>query len=47
MLNRKDKISHLIAELIKMILYIKISQYFPEPYEPFGGDIYVKVDLSN
>ena len=26
---------------------IKLSQYFPIPYEPFGGDIYVKVDLSN
>ena len=25
----------------------KISQYFPKPYEPFGGDIKVKVDLSN
>ena len=25
----------------------KISQYFPKPYEPFGGDINVKVDLSN
>ena len=24
-----------------------ISQYFPKPYEPFGGDINVKVDLSN
>ena len=24
-----------------------MSQYFPEPYEPFGGDINVKVDLSN
>ena len=23
---------------------IKISQYFPKPYEPFGGDINVKVD---
>ena len=22
-------------------------QYFPKPYEPFGGDIKVKVDLSN
>ena len=21
-------------------------QYFPKPYEPFGGDISVKVDLS-
>ena len=26
---------------------IKISQYFPKRYEPFGGDINVKVDLSN
>ena len=24
-----------------------MSQYFLEPYEPFGGDIRVKVDLSN
>ena len=22
-------------------------QYFPKPHEPFGGDINVKVDLSN
>ena len=27
--------------------FIKTSQYFPKPYEPFGGDINVKVDLSN
>ena len=26
---------------------IKISQYFPKPYEPFGGDTNVKLDLSN
>ena len=25
----------------------KMSQYFPKPYEPFGGDINVKVYLSN
>ena len=25
----------------------KMSQYFPQSYEPFGGDISVKVDLSN
>ena len=25
----------------------KMSQYFPKPYEPFCGDINVKVDLSN
>ena len=24
-----------------------MSQYFPKPYGPFGGDINVKVDLSN
>ena len=31
---------------MKKTLY-KMSQYFPKPYEPFGGDISVKVDLSN
>ena len=39
-------IVHLIAGLIKMTLY-KMSQYFPKLYEPFDGDINVKVDLSN
>ena len=24
-----------------------MSQYFPNPYEPFRGDINVKVNLSN
>ena len=24
-----------------------MSQYFPKPYKPFGGDINAKVDLSN
>ena len=24
-----------------------MSQYFPKPYEPFGGDINVIFDLSN
>ena len=32
--------------LIAISLY-KMSQYFPKPYEPFDGDINVKVDLSN
>ena len=55
--NGKVMIIHLIAGLIKKIycdsIYwiqfycIKMSQYFPKPYEPFGGDINVKVDLSN
>ena len=26
---------------------MKMSQYFPKLYEPFGGDINVKVGLSN
>ena len=39
-------ITRLIAGFIKKILY-KISQYVPKPNEPFGGDINVKVDLSN
>ena len=29
------------------LLYKKLSQYFPKPYEPFRGDINVKFDLSN
>ena len=24
-----------------------MNQYFPKPYEPFGGDININVDLSN
>ena len=24
-----------------------MSKFFPEPYEPFGGDINVTVDLSS
>ena len=24
-----------------------MSKFFPKPYEPFGGDINVTVDLSN
>ena len=26
---------------------VKMSQYFRKPYEPFRGDINVKIDLSN
>ena len=36
----------LTAGLMKKTL-CKMSQYFPKPYEPFGGDINVTVDLSN
>ena len=24
-----------------------MSQYFPKPYEPFSGNIHVRIDLSN
>ena len=27
--------------------HIKMSKFYPEPYEPFGGKINVTVDLSN
>ena len=46
MSNGKAMMIHLIAGLIKKTLY-KMSQYFPKPYDPFGGSIRVKVDLSN
>ena len=46
MLNGKVMIVPLIAGLIKKTLY-KMSQYLPKPYEQFGGDINVEVDLSN
>ena len=36
----------LIPGLIKKTLY-KMSQYFSKPYEPFGVEINVKIDLSN
>ena len=35
-------------EFCQMQFYCKkTSQYFPKPYEPFGGNINVKVDLRN
>ena len=50
--NGKVMIIHLIAGLIKTMLneipcIFCMSQYFPKPYEPFSGDINVKVDLSH
>ena len=51
MSNGKCMIIHLIVGLIKKIqcdsIVQKMSQHFPKPYEPFGGDINVKVNLSN
>ena len=47
-------IVHLIAELIKRtksnkcnVIVSKMIQYFSKPYKSFGGDINVRVDLSN
>ena len=39
-------IIHLIVGLIKKILY-KNKSILSKPYDPFGGDNNVKVDLSN
>ena len=36
-----------ITFLLNAIPLYEMSQYFPKPYEPFGEDINVKVDLSN
>ena len=36
----------LILGLIKKTLY-KMSQYFPKPFKNFGGNINVKLNLSN
>ena len=46
MSNGEDMMIHLIVALIKMALY-KLSQYFPQPFRCFGGNMNVKVDLSN
>ena len=46
MLNRKIIIIHSLVGLIKKRLY-KMIQYFPKLYRTFGGNISVKVDLSN
>ena len=32
--------------MVEIPLY-KMNQYFPKPYEPFGGDINVRPDLPN
>ena len=44
MSNGKDLIIHLTVGLIKRHC-IKLSQYFPKPYQSFKGNISVKVDL--
>ena len=54
MSNVKVIIIHLTVGLVKKIWcdsndfhLIKMSKFFSEPCEPFGGDINVAVDLSN
>ena len=53
MSNGKYTIIHLVPGLTKKrrnwlkFYYIKMSQYFRKPYESFGWDINVKVDLFN
>ena len=47
MSNEKDMIIHSIVGLMKIYPNIKISQYFPKPYETFDGYINAKVDLYN
>ena len=37
-----------LNEFVKMkVLLLQMSQYFPKPFRSFGGNINVKVDLSN
>ena len=45
-LNGKDMSIHLIVGLIKKHC-VKMSQYFPKAFRSFGGNINVKIDLSN
>ena len=45
MLNGKVMVIYLILGGYKY--YIKMSEYFLKPYQRFGRDINVKVDLSN
>ena len=46
MSNGKGMIVVLIVGLIKWS-HIRISQYFPKPFKSSGGNINVKIDLSN
>ena len=46
MLSGKNMTICLIFRLIKKTLY-KMSQYFPKPFKNFGGNINVKLNLSN
>ena len=43
----KTWFSSYVFKTLVALQRIKMSQYFPKKYEAFGGDINVKVDLSN
>ena len=43
----KTRFSSYVLKTLVAFQRIKTSQYFPKPYEAFGGDINVKVGLSN
>ena len=43
----KTRFSSYMFKILVALQRIKKSQYFPKPYEAFGRDINVKVDLSN
>ena len=49
--NGQDMIIHLIVglmkKILKEILSLQMSQYFSKPFISFGGNINVKIDLSN
>ena len=43
----KTRFSSYVFKTLVALQRIKMSQYFPKPFEAFLGDIDVKVDLSN
>ena len=46
MSNEKTMQVFLIVGLVKKMLLYKMSQYFPKPFESFGGNVKVELDLS-
>ena len=46
MLSGKVMVIHLTVGSIKKMLLYKMSQYFPRPHDPSGGNIKVELDLS-
>ena len=46
-MDLSQKRSHTYLKGTSCKQLIKMSQYFPKPFRSFGGNIKVKVDLSN